>query len=284
MSFPVPGRIAEQLRRSTVQIRGESGRMQGSGSGIVLNNGRILTNAHVLTGQQLNIETWDGAMHRSSVAKADRRRDLALLTVDGLSAPAASLAAQVPRTGQPVIAVGNPLGFVGAVSTGFVHQVGPVRALGGSRWIQSDLRLAPGNSGGPLADIHGQIVGVNTMIAGHLALAVPVDAVQTFLSSNGSPRTLGVTVRPVWVRTKGNPPRYGLMLLEMNRGGPAERASLLPGDILVSAFGRNIESADDLYDALSAKEVLSLGFIRGNALPERRVSVQLAPGPVVNAA
>jgi serine protease Do len=284
MPFPVPGRITDLLRRSTVQIRAASGRMQGSGSGIALNDGRIVTNAHVLVNDDPWIETWEGHTEWARIVKRDHRRDLALLASRKVSLSAATLSSRSVEQGQPVIAVGNPLGFVGAVSTGVVQATGPVRGLGYSRWIQSDVRLAPGNSGGPLANIHGEIVGVNTMIAGPLALTIPTDVVQAFLSSSSLPRSLGVTVRPVWVRSPGAPHRFGLILLNVDSGGAAHRASLLAGDILVAAAGKALESPDDLYDTIAANDTLSLAFLRGGSSQERRVTVQLASAPEANAA
>jgi serine protease Do len=257
--------------------------MQGTGSGIVLNDNQVVTNAHVLVGREPEVESWDGEIRKVRLIRQDRRRDLALLVADRLSAPAAVLSSEVPRSGTPVIAAGNPLGFIGAISTGTVYQVGPVRGLGNGRWVQSNLRLAPGNSGGPLADIHGQIVGVNTMIAGPLALAIPTGALQAFLSAE-PPRNLGVTVRPIRVRSANAQPRLGLILLEVEPGGPAERASLLPGDILLSASGKRLQSPDDLYDAINTADLLTLGFLRGDSAQERRVTVQLTVLPAVNAA
>jgi serine protease Do len=281
--FPVPGRITELLRRSTVQIRASEGRVEGSGSGIALNDGKIVTNAHVLVDGNPWVETWEGRAGQARIVKRDPRRDLALLAVSTVQLDAATLASRSVQPGQPVIAVGNPLGFVGAVSTGTVYRTGPVRGLGHSLWIQSDVRLAPGNSGGPLANIHGEIVGVNAMIAGSLAFTIPVDTVQAFLSSSAVPRSLGVTVRPVWVRSPHSPQRFGLILLNVEEGTPAHRASLVHGDILIAVNGKALQSPDDLYDAISSSDRLALVFLRGGSGRERRVTVQLAL-PEANAA
>jgi serine protease Do len=282
MPFPVPGKIAELLRRSTVQIRGERETWQGSGSGIALADGRIVTNSHVLIDGQPFIETWEGTTARARIVKTDRRRDLALLQTEDLPVVPAVLSSNVPQSGQPVIAVGNPLGFVGAVSTGTVHRVGSIRGLGIAPWIQSNLRLAPGNSGGPLSDIHGQIVGVNTMIAGPFALAIPADAMQSFLSAKSQPASLGVTVRPISIRFANS--RFGLILLEVERDSPADRASLLQGDVLVSIDDEPLRSPDDLYRAILQGGSLVLGFLRGDAPRIRRVTVQLSSERVVDAA
>jgi serine protease Do len=282
MPFPVPGRIAEFLRRATVQIRAGGQDLQGSGSGIVLMAGQIVTNAHVAMGAEVTIETWDGAARKAQVMRRDAHADLALLATDGLDAPPAALANIEPKPGAAVIAVGNPMGFVGAVSTGFVNAVGSLRGLGGRRWVQADVRLAPGNSGGPLADVYGQIVGINTMVAGGLALAIPAASVQRFLASK-SQRTLGVVVRPVTLRSPKREARPALLILELTNGGPAERASLLPGDILVEAGGRPLETPEDLAVSLSS-DVVQLGFHRAGDAKLRKVTVELATNRQASAA
>jgi serine protease Do len=282
MPFPVPGRIAEFLRRATVQIRTGERHGQGSGSGLVLMAGQIVTNAHVATGAEVTLEAWDGAVRKARVVKRDTSSDLALLASDGLDAPPAALASSEPKPGAAVIAVGNPMGFVGAVSSGFVHAVGTLRGLGGRRWVQADVRLAPGNSGGPLADVYGQIVGINTMVAGGIALAIPASTVQRFLASQ-SQRALGVTVRPVVLRSPQRAARPALLILEVMSGGSAERASLLPGDILVEAGGQPLETPENLAESLTG-EVVQLGFHRAGDAKLRRVTVELAASRQASAA
>jgi serine protease Do len=274
MPFPVPGRIAEFLRRATVQVRAAGEEVHGSGSGIVMLDGQIVTNAHVAVGGDVVVEAWDGTSRKARVVRKDEHSDLALLCADGLDAPPAALANNEPKPGAAVIAVGNPLGFVGAVSSGFVHAVGALRGLGGRRWIQADVRLAPGNSGGPLADVQGQIVGVNTMVAGGMALAIPAALVQRFLSAKPQ-RSLGAVVRQVMLRSPRRQPRPALLLLELAVGGAAESASLLPGDILVEAQGEPVESAVDLSNALASGDTLQLGFHRAGDARIRRVTVEL---------
>jgi serine protease Do len=276
--------MAEFLRRATVQIRA-AGKSQehGTGSGIVLNEGQIITNAHVALGNDIAIEAWDGRSHRAKVARRDPRADLALLLVDGIDAPPASLSSVEPKPGQPVIAVGNPMGFVGAISSGFVHGVGTLRGLDWRRWVQADVRLAPGNSGGPLADVHGQIVGINTMVAGGMALAIPAAAVQRFLSAKLQ-RVLGVVVRPVTLRSPRHPPRPALIILELIANGAAERASLLAGDILIEAGGRALRTPDDLATALAGGDTVQFGFHRAGDARIRKVTVELARMKQANAA
>src|SRR5204863_7755459 len=112
------------------------------------------------------------------------------------------------RIGELVVAVGHPRGIRGAAAMGIVHALGPRDAPGHRRWIRADVRLAPGNSGGPLADASGRVVGVNTMVAHGLGLAIPSSAVERFLEDGGRRPYVGVMTRPVvasvdTVRTPG---------------------------------------------------------------------------------
>jgi len=271
------GEIAEQLRRSTVLVQ-PGGR--GSGSGVIWSSGgTIITNAHVTRGSQANVQLWDGREVNATVVSRDLRRDLAELRVDApnLMAAVAADSSQV-RPGELAIAIGNPLGFLGALTTGVVHAVGPLRGLGSQNWVQADVRLAPGNSGGPLANAAGHVIGINTMVAGRLALAIPSNAVSSFLSSGPSDAWLGVTLRPVRVpRNARKEGTFGLLLLEVGPASPAELASLLPGDILLGTEETRFKSAEDLSQALrgNGPRLLRLEFLRGDYERIRRVTVQL---------
>ncbi|HEX7361602.1 MAG TPA: trypsin-like peptidase domain-containing protein [Bryobacteraceae bacterium] len=284
MPLPVPGRVAEMLRRSTVQVAGSgSGVQVTGGSGIALEGEHVLTNAHVAGGERLVIESWEGDRLPAALIKMDRRRDLALLRVPGLRVTPGTLGdSDGLRVGTPVVAVGNPLGFTGAVSSGIVHRIGPVRFLGALQWIHADVRLAPGNSGGPLSDFQGRIMGINTMIVrGGIALAIPSRAVQTFLSRPATQGSLGVVVRPVQVPNNS----FGMMILELVAGGAAEMASLLPGDILVGAGHSRFSYVDDLQAAIdeAPNGLLPLDFYRSGTNVLRHVTARLAT-PVQTAA
>jgi serine protease Do len=281
MSIPVPARVAEALRAATVQVHSGRGYGSGSGSGVVLSEGRVITNAHVIRREPVMLEGSDGRNVSARCLRVDRQRDLALLLAPDLAgAPACLGDSDQLRAGTPVFAVGNPLGFVGAVSSGVVHAIG---SLGGLAWIQADLRLAPGSSGGPLADLQGHVIGINTMVvSGGLGLAVPSRAVQSLLSRAKSRRSLGVVVRPVELQNG----KLGMMLLEVAAGGPAASASLLPGDILTGANGSVFRSLDDLQFAIdtSSAALLHLDFYRGGQIKPRQVTVRLAAEQVQNAA
>jgi len=258
------GEVAERLRRSTVHV----GR---SGSGVIWDtSGLIITNAHVARAPKLQVDLWDGRSFEGDVVARDPRRDLASLRIEAAALPAVTAGdSSALRVGELVVAVGNPMGFVGAVTTGVVHALT-------RRWVHADVRLAPGNSGGPLADLKGQIVGINTMIvAGGLALAIPSRAVQSFLTHTRSRRSLGVVVRPVGLKERG----IGMMILELLRGGAAERASLVPGDILVGRKKQRFRFLDDLQNAIDEAPgaLLRLEFYRAGQEQLRQVAVQLLP-------
>ena len=270
------GELGEALRRSTVQIRNRRG--SGGGSGVVWNaNGLIVTNAHVIgRAEAASVELWDGRTFEAEVKARDERRDLASLRIHaGQLQPATIGDSSRLRAGELVIAVGNPLGFTGAMSTGVIHAAGPMNGLGRRTWVQAGIRLAPGNSGGPLADSLGRVIGINTMIvSGGLALAVPVNTVRAFIDA-GPSAGLGVTVRPVRVPQRR---KLGLLVLEVNPGGPADAASLMAGDILTGADGTDFSAIDDLSDAIerSAGRLLALRFMRGGLDRTREVRVDLA--------
>lgn len=276
------GEVAERLRRSTVYI---STRGQGHGSGIIVKSeGIIVTNAHVARFGDLRVALWDGRSFPAEIAGRDLRRDLASLRIAASGLPAAPLRdSNELRPGELVIAIGNPLGFLGALTAGVVHAVGPLLGLGPQKWIQAGVRLAPGNSGGPLADASGNVVGVNTMVAGRLGLAVPSNEVARLLRGKQA-YPLGVTLRPIPVTTQGRE-RLGLIILELAPEGAASRASLLPGDILVGAEGRFFGALEDLEDSLEAYSgrILRLQFLRADPNKLRTVAVRLGAADSVAA-
>jgi serine protease Do len=171
--MPGFGEIAESLRRSTVQVFASGHR--GSGSGLVWNrDGLIVTNAHVARSDSAEIELWDGRRFPARLVVRDPWRDLAILRTTATDLdPAVIGDSDAARPGELVLAVGSPLGLAGALSTGVVHSIGTIAGMGRQRWIRAGVQLAPGNSGGPLANAQGQVIGINTAIVEGLGVAAP---------------------------------------------------------------------------------------------------------------
>jgi serine protease Do len=170
--------VADWLRRITVRICGHRG---SRGSGVVWRDGLVVTNAHVAVGKMHNLDFFDGSKAQGRLVARDTGEDLAAIKVDVKGLANASIrSARELRAGEMVIAVGNPWDGEGAVSAGILH-----RAAGKQPVIFADIRLAPGNSGGPLADAHGNVIGINSAIFRGLGCAVTSDAVQEFLVRSG---------------------------------------------------------------------------------------------------
>lgn len=278
------GEIAERLRRSTVEVRlRESG--AGASGVIATANGQIVTNAHVARGTHASVRLWDGRELPAKLTARDTRRDLAILKVEAGGLPAANFGdSNALRVGELVMAIGNPMGFTGALTTGVVHALGSLAGFGRQRWVLADVRLAPGNSGGPLADAYGRVVGINTMIVNGMGAAVPGNAVTAFLDRGASGFSLGVTVEPVRLEDR----RFGIVVLQVERGSPAATAPLWVGDVLIGVDGRAFRSVDDLHQALDdSPGVIHLQFLRGDRAVTREVAIRLArgaPGLVAEAA
>ena len=252
--------VAEALNRSTVQVQS---RRFGGGSGVIWHyGGLIITNAHVIRGMGAKVKLSDKRVLNAVCIKRDTIRDLAALKVDATDLPAATIGdSDALKVGELVLAVGNPLGFVGAVTTGIIHAT----ALFPRRWVEADIRLAPGNSGGALADAQGRVIGMNTVIAGGLALAVPSNTVERFLLQGERP-LLGVTIQPVLLPLRGRGV-LGLLLLEIQPNSLAASAGLLTGDVLIGTAGQFFQRTTDLAQALwqlNPGDTLQLDFLRGS--------------------
>ncbi len=269
---------AERVRRSTVHVR--DGR-RGGGAGVIWRaDGLIITNAHVARGAQAQVELADGRTFEADVTARDPQRDLAALVVKSDELPAAPIAdSDTLRVGQIAVAVGNPLGLSGALTLGIIHAIAPAEGHGRQAWVQADIRLDPGNSGGPLVNPFGAVIGINSMVAGALGLAVPSNAVQRFLLSQGEKPRLGLTMQPVLVPAGERRDAYrGLLVIEVHPGSAADSAGIFVGDILVGVGGRHFEGPQDLDDALRAvgsSNTINLDLLRGGK--PRPLTVLLSP-------
>jgi len=184
----------DALRRVTVRVQATG--TAASGAGVLWDAGGeddsrplVITNAHVATRAQATIQFSDGAVAQARVVARDRRRDLAALELESRAAAGVAQVRGAPplRVGELVIAIGYPGELTGAATLGIVHTAGGDRAGRTPPWIRADLRLAPGFSGGPLADAGGRLIGINTLMQGGLALAVPAALVQSWLRRAQAP-------------------------------------------------------------------------------------------------
>lgn len=266
---------AENLCRSTVQVQGRS---SSHGSGVIWrSNGLVITNAHVVCGPRATIKLADERELDAVVIARDRRSDLAALQVEASDLPSITVSSEVLRVGELVLAVGNPLGLVGVLTTGVIHAISHNNVAGG-QWIQADVRLAPGNSGGPLANSQGHVIGINCMIVGSLALAIPSHTVEQFLQQGARPY-LGVTTQPVLVPLGGKRV-VGLLVIQVAAESAAEQHGLLIGDVLTTANGQPFNSPDDLLRAILsiAGSALQLDLLRGGKPMSYRITVCSSAG------
>jgi S1-C subfamily serine protease len=287
-------RIAAELtpRVAALQMsrRRRDGRVEASaGSAVVFtDDGFLLTNAHVVGRSTSGTAAFaDGTTAPLRVIGTDPLSDLAVVRADGPTPSPAKLGnASDLRVGQLVVAVGNPLGLAGSVTAGVVSALGrslPTRALGTVRIIddviQTDAALNPGNSGGALAVSSGEVVGVNTAVAGiGLGLAVPINdttrRIVASLLAEGRVRRayLGVAgtlapLPPGLVERTGQ--SNGLRVVEVVPDGPAARAGIHEGDLILTAAGQPVASAQALQRLMLADAIgrqLPITVVRNDAL------------------
>ena len=281
-------RVAERVGNSVVGV----GQRWGVGSGIVMGNGQILTNAHNVRGEEVSVTFPDGHTTTGRVLGHDVDGDLAAIGVDTGDLPAIEWATEgAPGIGLPVFALSNPGGRGLRVTLGFITGVersfrGPRgRRITGS--IEHDAPLLPGSSGGPVVNREGQLLGLNTHRLGEgFYLAIPADETLRARAnalargeSKGRVR-LGIGVAPPRVarglrRAVGLPDAEGLLVRLVEDDSPALRAGLATGDLIVRAAGQPVRGPDDLYQALetAAGDVIELVILRG--ADERVIEVQL---------
>lgn len=283
--------VATRVGPATVGL----GRGWGVGTGVVTGPGRVLTNAHHLRGDEVAVSFADGRVAEGDVAGVDADLDLAAIAVDtGDAEPVAWPQNGTPaEIGTAVVALGNPggrglratLGFVSATERRFRGPRG--RRISGA--IEHTAPLPRGSSGGPLVDLEGRLLGLNTVRReGGLILAVPADEALRDRSDalwSGTPATrprLGVAIVPPRVarrlrRSVGLPERDGLLVRAVEESSAAETAGIEAGDLIVAAAKRQLDSVDAFYAALDerpADEPLALTIVRGN--DEREVDVAFA--------
>jgi serine protease Do len=272
------------------------GRGWGRGSGVVIADGQVLTNAHNLRGGEVTVALAGGAREAGEVAGTDPDLDLAVVAVDTGGAPPVPWGAEAagPSIGTPVLALANPGGRGLRATLGFVSS--ERRSFRGPRGrrmedaIEHTAALPRGSSGGPLVDEEGRLLGLNTLrLDGGLILALrTTEGVRRRVEllargETSGPRRLGVAVAPPRVarrmrRAVGLPERDGLLVRAVEAGSAAEGGGIERGDLVVSAGGENLDGIDRLYAALDALPPdggqLELTIVRGT--DERDVTVELS--------
>jgi S1-C subfamily serine protease len=286
--------VAERLRPAVVNLRPGRGRAHGSGAGILFTpDGFLLTNAHVVAGQERHrIRLNDGRELSGRLIGTDPWTDLAVVQAGASGLPHATLGdSSKLRVGQLVVAIGSPLGFESTVTAGVVSALGrTLRSITGhlvDNVIQTDAALNPGNSGGPLVHSRGQVIGINTAViqpAQGICFAIPINMAKHIL-----PQLLkhGRVVRGYLGVHARNVPlpaplarRFELAqtsaveILSVEPDSPADQASLLEGDVLVSLGENPVNSVDDLHKLLTQLPVevpAPIILLRGERRLERWV-------------
>jgi S1-C subfamily serine protease len=277
--------------------RGPQGEREGAGSGLVIApDGYVLTNNHVVEGaQEIEISLTDGGTFTARLVGTDPATDLAVVRAGTGGLPSAVLGdSSTLRVGQLVIAIGNPLGFQSTVSTGVISALG--RSLRGQSGrlienvIQTSVPLNPGNSGGPLVDSRGRVVGVNTAIiamAQGLSFSVPVNTARwvvgeliahgkvrrAYLGLTGQVRPLSRRVQRYFELTTGS----AVEVMALEERGPARRAGLRVGDRIVALNGKGVATVDDIHRQLNGQppgSQLTLTVLRA----ERRLDLTVVAG------
>lgn len=267
-----------------------------AGSGVLLTpDGYVLTNHHVVRdANRVQLSLTDGTILGAVPVGSDPPNDLALVRANGSGLPYAALGdSSTLKVGQLVIAIGNPLGFQSSVSTGVVSATGRAMRSLDRRLIENVVQhtapLNPGNSGGPLVDSRGRVVGINTAIiaaAQGIGFSVPSNTASHVVSqilTYGKVRRgyLGLTGRQRQlsrrrVRYFDLPRESGVEVASLDPGGPAGKAGLQTGDIVVGMNGQPVESVDDLHRLLSevaVRDLARLDVLRGTERKDLEVEI-----------
>ena len=272
----------------------------GAGSGVIIApDGYVLTNDHVIHGADaISVTLQDGSALEATLVGTDPATDLAVLRADGSGLPYATLGDSAAlKAGQLVIAIGNPFGFQSTVSTGVVSAVGRALRSREGRLIENIIQhtspLNPGNSGGPLVDSRGRVVGVNTAIIGMaqgIGFSVPANTARWVVSqllTHGRVRRsyLGLTAQR-WplnrklVRFHHLPGDYAVQVVSVDKRGPAYQSGVRERDLIVSINGHTVASVDDIHRVLSEwpiGQAMTLVIFRG----QERLEMSATPAEAV---
>jgi serine protease Do len=260
--------IANRVTKSVALI----GHRGGNGAGVIWrSDGQIVTNSHVASGNRADVMLADGRKFPGVVIARHRTRDLAIVKVDAEDLPAIEVGdSSTVRPGQFAFAIGHPFGLRNAVTAGIVVAAGQAVTEGGPQTgdhLQADVALGPGNSGGPLIDASGKVIGINTMVAGRLSLAIPSQAVERFVAGTAAAES-GVYLGVIGVLVELRRPdqEVGFLLTEIENGTPADRAGLIIGDI-ITAIGETVVTDQESVPAavlhLTPGNAVTIHVLRG---------------------
>jgi S1-C subfamily serine protease len=287
--------VAETVMPAVVNVRARSGHRGGSGSGVLFTpDGFLLTNHHVVQDRgEVRARLTDGRDLPGRVVGADPWTDLAVVQIDAGDSPPLPFAvlgrSAALRVGQLAVAIGSPFGFDSTVTAGVVSALGrTLRSITGhlvDNVIQTDAALNPGNSGGPLVNSRGDVIGINTAIiqsAQGICFAIPIDAakhilpqllqhgrvVRGYLGLHGHT----VPIDPAVARNHGLTQPSGVEVVAVEPGAPADQAGIQPDDLIVSLGDSAVTSVDDLHKLLTQLPVgipATIVILRGNRRLER---------------
>jgi S1-C subfamily serine protease len=266
---------AERVSPAVVKIDVRRGDAAGSGSGFLFTpDGLMLTNSHVVSGaSRVEVSLQDGQRFDADILGDDPHTDLALIRVSGSKLPIVEFgSSRAIRVGQLAVAIGNPYGFECTVTAGVVSALGrSMRAYSGRMVddvIQTDAALNPGNSGGPLTDSRGEVIGVNTaiiMAAQGICFATAIDTAKVIIGQilqHGRVRRgwLGIAGQNVplsrrVVRAHDLPQESGVRVASLDAGGPAQQAGLEEGDTIVAYDRSPVAGIDDVHRLLTENHV-----------------------------
>jgi S1-C subfamily serine protease len=259
--------LIDQVRSSVVTVFVD----QGEGSGVIWDDeGNIVTNNHVVeNATNVEVVLASGEHLPGSVVATDPLTDLAVVHVDRTDLQPAKFSDKLPRVGTLVLAIGNPLGFESSATLGIVSGVNREIPSGGQApalvdLLQTDAAISPGNSGGALIDMDGEVIGINvayippSQSAVSLGFAIPsptaIDVVEQLLKGGTVEHSfLGIEPRPLTPQIAsqlGLSVSEGVFVFSLTEGGPAEQAGIQPGDVIVGFGDKDIASIEDLYAAL----------------------------------
>ncbi len=260
---------------------GEDFLQEGSGSGVIVSkDGYILTNNHVIAGaDEITVVYGDGDKYEAEVVGTDPRTDLAVIKIDGKDFPAATLGdSEKIEVGEWVLAVGNPFELQNTVTAGIISARGRsnVGLADYEDFIQTDAAINPGNSGGPLVNLDGDVIGINTAIAtrtgGNMGIgfAIPINMAKQIMAQliNTGKVTrgwLGVYIQPVTPELKDQfklKSTDGALVADVTEGGPAKKAGMKRGDVIVGYRGEKIEDTGHLRNLVAVTDVGAVADVK----------------------